>query len=133
MKFKLFAHSLLSVSALLTLASHSTPSASAACVMTDVAAQVAIHGSKKPSQQTNNVDMQNEGACLGNTTTNTGTQVYAGPDDVEQTRNSSHFNGGSTDDKTEIDGPVIRVPVSVPVDIYSPAYDQEFLGDITDF
>jgi hypothetical protein len=96
--------------------------------MTDVAPQIAIHGSKEPAVQTNNVDMQSDSGCLGNTTTNTATQLYVGPDNVEQTRNSSHFVGGSKDDQTKVSGPTLGVPVGVPVDVYSPAHDRDFLG-----
>ena len=126
--FKIFSFSLFSVSALLTLAPTSTPAAFAGCVMTDVAPQIAIHGSKNPAKQTNNVTMQSEGVCLGNTTTSTSTQLYIGPGDVEQTRNSSHFVGGGKDNGTGLSGPVISVPVEVPVDVYSPAHDPTFLG-----
>ena len=128
MKFKLFSLSLFSVSTLLTLAPTFTPAAFAGCVMTDVAPQIAIHGSKEPAVQTNNVDMQSESGCLGNTTTSTATQLYVGPDNVEQTRNSSHFVSGGKDDATKVTGPSIGVPVSVPVDVYSPAHDQDFLN-----
>jgi len=51
--------------------------------MTDVAIQVAIHGSKDPAKQTNNVNMDSQPGCFGNTTTSTSTQLYVGPD-VEQ-------------------------------------------------
>ena len=126
--FKLFSFSLVSISALLTLAPTSTPAAFAGCVMTDVAPQIAIHGSKNPAKQTNNVTMHSEGACFGNTTTSTTTQLYIGPGDVEQTRNSSHFVGGGKDNGTGLSGPTISVPVGVPVDVYSPAYDPNFIG-----
>ncbi len=53
MKFKLFSLLLFSVSSLLTSAPFSTPSAWAACVVTDIAAQIAIRGSKNPANQTN--------------------------------------------------------------------------------
>ncbi len=129
MKFKLFSLSLLSVSTLLTLAP-STPSAFAGCVMIDVAVQVAIHGSKNPAKQSNNVNMDSEPGCLGNTTTNVSRQVYVGPGDVEQTRSSSHFVGSGTNDGTKIGGPAIAVPVYVPVDVYSPAHDPDFLSDL---
>jgi len=56
--------------------------------MTDVATQVAIHGSKKPAVQTNNVDMDSQPGCLGNTTTSTA-QLYVGPGEVEQTRSAA--------------------------------------------
>jgi hypothetical protein len=128
MKFKLFSGLLLSVSTLSTLAPFSTPAAFAGCIMTDVATQVAIHGSKNPAVQNNNVDMDSQRGCLGNTTTSTATQLYVGPGDVEQTRDSSHFVGGSKDDRTKVGGPAIGVPVHVPVDVYSPAHDPDFLG-----
>jgi len=47
---------------------------------------------KKSAVQTNNVDMDSQPGCLGNTTTSTATQLYVGPGEVEQTR--SHFVGG---------------------------------------
>lgn len=127
--FKLLSRLLLSVS-VVPLAPFLTSSASAACVMTDVSVQVAIHGSKNPAKQTNNVDMQSEGVCVGNTTTSTSTQIYVGPGDVEQTRNSSHFVGGGSNERTNISGPTIRVPVHVPVDVYNPAYDPNFLNSL---
>ena len=128
--FKLLSRLLLSVSVLVPISPLLTSSASAACVMTDVSVQIAIHGSKNPAKQTNNVDMQSEGVCVGNTTTSTSTQIYVGPGDVEQTRNSSHFVGGGTNNGTNIGGPTIRVPVHVPVDVYNPAYDPNFLGSL---
>jgi hypothetical protein len=130
MKFKPFSLSLFSISTLLTLAPTSTPAAFAGCVMTDVATQVAIHGSKNPAKQTNNVDMGSQRGCLGNTTTSTATQLYVGPGDVEQTRDSSHFVGGGTDDRTKVGGPAIGFPVHVPVDVYSPAHDPDFLSGL---
>ena len=53
MKFNLLSLGLLSFS-MLTLAPSLTSFASATCVTTDVSNQVSIHGSKEPSQQTNN-------------------------------------------------------------------------------
>jgi len=67
--------------------------------MTDVAPQIAIHMVKKePAVQTNNVDMQSESGCLA-TLPRILLQLYVGPDNVEQTRNSSHFVGGGKDDQ----------------------------------
>lgn len=129
MNFKLFSLSLLSVSTLLTLAP-STPSVFAGCVMTDVGIQVAIHGSKNPAKQTNNVNMDSQPGCFGNTTTSTSRQVYVGLGDVEQTRASSHFVGSGTDNGTKVGGPALAVPVYVPVDVYSPAHDPDFLSGL---
>jgi len=65
---------------------------------------------KNPAVQTNNVDMDSQPGCLGNTTTSTATQLYVGP--VRKTRSSSHFvGGGGKDDRTKVGGPAITVPV----------------------
>jgi len=74
--------------------------------------------------QTNNVDMQSESGCLA-TLPRILLHNFVGPDNVEQTRNSSHFVGGGKDDQTKV-GPTIGVPVHVPVDVYSPAHDRIF-------
>ena len=121
MKFNLLSLGLLSFS-MLTLAPSLTSSASATCVTTDVSNQVSIHGSKEPSQQTNNVEMQTEDECLGNTTTSTSTQVHTGSNNAQQTRDSNH-SVGSKDDETGVSGPTIEVPVETKTDVYSPAHN----------
>jgi hypothetical protein len=121
-KLKIFSLSLLSLSATLTLASSLTPPASAQCVMADVSVQAAIRGSKKPAQQTNEVDMQSKGACVGNTSVHTGTQLYVGGGDtVIQRRNSRHRLESVSPPVTGIAGPTVKIPVNVQVDVYNPA------------
>ncbi|KAM3095137.1 hypothetical protein ACKFKG_14620 [Phormidesmis sp. 146-35] len=122
MELKIFSLSLLSLSAMLTLASSSTPPALAQCVMADVSVQAAIRGSKKPVQQTNDVEMQSKGACVGNTSVHTGTQLYVGGGDkVIQRRNSKHRLEGGSSPVTGVVGPTVKIPVNVQVDVYNPA------------
>jgi hypothetical protein len=104
--------------------------ASAQCVMTDVSAQVAIRGSKRPAHQENNVDMQDSGNCRGNSTTQTSTQVYEGSaDEVNQVRNSRHSVGGGEGNGGP-GGPTVKVPVGVQVDVYNPASDPNFMNGV---
>jgi len=49
--------------------------------------------------------------------------------EVEQ-NTSSHFVGGGKDDRTKVGGPAITVPVHVPVNVYSPAHDPDFLSGL---
>jgi len=105
-----------------------TPKASAQCVMTDVSIQAAVRGSRQPAQQTNRTDLQSEGACVGNTITQTSTQVYTGSADrVIQQRTSSQRLQGGTSNRAGVAGPTIKVPVQVQVDVYNPASDPTFL------
>lgn len=103
----------------------------ASCAMTDVSFQVAIRGSHTPAQQTNNVGMGVDGNCWGNATTNTSTQVYTGAGTVDQVRNSSHLVGGSPAQPYGITGPVVGTQINVPIDIYSPAHDPQFMNQTT--
>lgn len=121
-RLKIFSLSLLSLSATVTLASSPILPVSAQCVMADVSVQAAIRGSKKPVQQTNDVDMQNKGACVGNTSVHTGTQLYVGGGDkVIQRRNSRHRLEGVSSPATGVIGPTVKIPVNVQVDVYNPA------------
>jgi hypothetical protein len=126
MKFHLISLGLLSVSSFAGLLPFLTPPASAACVMTDAGVQVAVHGSRYPAVQNNDVTMQDLGNCMGSVVTNVGEQVYVGPGDVSQNRESNLTVGGDPNTPFGGLGPTIRVPVYVPVDVYAPAYDESF-------
>ena len=108
--------------------------AEAACVMTDVSLQVAIHGSQTTANQSNQVFMgTGNQPCWGNTTTNTSVQLYVGSGNTSQQRTSSHFvngNGASPLAPYGIESPTIGTQISVPVDIYSPAHDPNFLESL---
>jgi hypothetical protein len=94
-------------------------SVSAQCVMADVAVQAAIHGSRQPAQQSNDVEMQSSGPCRGNTSVNTSKQVQVGgTGPVVQERRSRHQLENEGDGPA---GPTVAVPVGVQVDVYNPA------------
>jgi hypothetical protein len=133
MKNYLVPLSLMSFSVILPFFPSFTPAASAACAMTDVGVQVAVHGSHDPAQQINNVNQQSGENCMGNVTTSVGNQLYVGPGSVEQVRNSSQYVGGDSYADPNYPGfntPTIAVPVGVPVDVYAPAYDPSFYGNL---
>jgi len=92
-----------------------------------VAPQIAIHGSKEPAVQTNNVDMQSESDALKHYHEYCYTTLCRSR---WSKHDSSHFVGGGKDDQTKVSGPTIGVPVHVPVDVYSPAHDRDFLGGL---
>ncbi|NBD31990.1 MAG: hypothetical protein GVY17_03195 [Cyanobacteria bacterium] len=128
MKISTLSLGLLSLPTLLSLTPVLTSQANAACVMVDVNTQVAIRGSHNPASQGNDVDMANGENCFGNVTVDTGTQVSSTPGEVEQSRSSSHYVGGSADGSYGLNGPVIGVPVNTQVDTYSPAHDPNVIN-----
>jgi hypothetical protein len=106
--------------------------ASAACVMLDVAPQLAIHGSKTDSTQINHTKMLATGPCVGNATVTTGAQTAVTTGEVIQDRSStSVIKGDPTGlpDVPGLAGPIIQVPVNTQVDVYSPALDNDFMPD----
>lgn len=121
--------SILFLSALLPWLPSATPKANA-CAMTDVLIQLAIHGSPQPATQSGNFNMGSDGNCLGNSITNTTTQLYMGSDPVEQTYEGNQFVGGGNINQTGITSPVIQTPVWIPVDVYNPALDPSFLRSL---
>lgn len=104
--------------------------ASAQCVMTDVSVQTAIRGSRRPAEQSNNVNMRSDNSCVGNSSTQTSSQVYAGSADrVIQQRSSIHDLSGNGNSRG-VQGANIAVPVQVKVDVYNPAYDPTFMNRV---
>jgi hypothetical protein len=132
MKFKLIPLSLLPFfTVVLTELTGGISTAFAQCVMTDVAVQTAIRGSRRPATQTNNVQMRADKSCSGNTSTSTSSQVYVGSDDrVIQQRTSVHDLSGNGNRRSG-KGSNIAVPVHVKVDVYSPAHDPRFMNNVT--
>lgn len=120
----LFSVSSLLFSAGLTLASASTPSASAQCVMTDVGPQVTVSGSRQPTERSNNVNMQSQGPCTGNSITTTGEQLQQGGTNraVQRREVNQQMQGGS-DSGTGVSGPTVRVRVNPTADVFNPADD----------
>lgn len=106
--------------------------AHASCVMTDISLQVAIRGSKTPSNQNNNVSMGSSDNCWGNNVTNTSTQLYIGSGTANQNRNSQLFVGGDSNSSPfpGMPTPTIKTQISVPVDVYSPAHDPNLMNSL---
>lgn len=128
MKLKILSLGLFSLSTLLPLISGINSPANAACIMVDTNTQLGIHGSQKPASQSNNVEMKSAENCFGNVTVSNGTQSSITPGEVQQSRNSSHYVGGGTENSHGISGPIIKVPVSTQVDVYSPAHDPSVIN-----
>lgn len=62
-----------------------TESATAQCVQVDTGVQISISGGG-PAQQTNTVNLENQGSCRGNAAVTTGTQIHVGPNRAIQNR-----------------------------------------------
>ncbi|WP_017296813.1 hypothetical protein [Nodosilinea nodulosa] len=121
---------LLQAGALAALALGSfAPRASAQCVVADVAIQAAIHGGDQPAEQVNDVAIDADGPCVGNTSVSTSRQIQVGgTGEVHQIRQSHHQIRGSGSSGTTagatprtVSGPTVAVPVNVQVDVYNPA------------
>jgi len=119
MKLRGYYLSLLSFSSFLMVASSVTNSATAQCVQADVGIQYNISGSKKPTERTNDVDMQSNGDCRGNASVTTGVQGNVGGNgSVRQERKVRHrFEGGNTDDG----GSTVQIRANPQIDVYNPA------------
>lgn len=99
------------------------PGASAQCVVADVSIQAAIHGGSRPAEQVNDVAIDAEDTCVGNTSVSTNRQIQVGgTGDVRQTRQSRHqLRGSERTGAAAASGPTVAVPVNVQVDVYNPA------------
>ena len=122
MKVTFLALGLLSCSTLMAFESSLTNPASAQCVQADVSLQYNISGSTQPTNRSNNVDMQSQGPCTGNSSVTTGVQGNeGGRGQVTQTRNVRHRMQGGSDNGTGVSGPTVPINVNVGADVYNPA------------
>ncbi len=113
---------LLAIASLSTFAALPTPQASAQCVMNDTNLQVAINGSGKPSDRTNNVTQGSNGGCVGNTANTTNVQVQTGGTQrATQRRESRQQINGSNDSPTGINLPPVQTRQNVQIDVDNPA------------
>ncbi len=130
MRLKLFLAGLLALPAIgLTPLIASRPAA-AVCVMTDIGIQLQISGTQTPGYQENNVNMGTDGSCWGNSTTNAHTQTYIGGGDSAQIRNSTHFAGSGGYAPFGLNIDPVTTSVHVPVDVYSPVHDEDFMNSL---
>lgn len=110
----------LAIAGLVVFPLSSTPS-QAQCVASDVSLQVAVHGSRRPAQQTNDVGFSQSGACRGNWSLNNSRQIQVGGtgDVVQERQSRTHFQGDPNNSKPG--GSTIFIPVGVDVDVYNSA------------
>ncbi len=96
--------------------------ASAQCVMNDTNLQVAINGSRQPSDRTNNVSQNAQGGCVGNIVNTTNVQVQTGGTQrATQHRESRQQVNGSNDSQIGIDLPPVKTHQNVQIDVDNPA------------
>jgi hypothetical protein len=110
-----------------------TPNANAqsACVMMDINFQMGMHGSPTPATQVNDVTMGSNANCFSGAAVTHSTQTAVSPGTVTQVRSAeSSINSQVPDGLAGMPGfeggPAIKVPVSVQMDLYNPALDQNF-------
>ncbi|MBW4566584.1 MAG: hypothetical protein KME31_00780 [Tolypothrix carrinoi HA7290-LM1] len=96
-----------------------TPKAAAGCVAVDVAAQVAVDGSRTRSQS-NNVSQRFDPNCSGGSVTSVGNQVCVSTK-CEQRRTSNQSVSGNGGYNTG--GRNINIKVNPRVKVYNPAAD----------
>jgi hypothetical protein len=108
------------ISGMVVLPLSSTPT-QAQCVAADVSLQVAVHGSRQPAQQTNDVGFSQSGACRGNWSLNNSRQIQVGGtgEVVQERQSHTHFQGDPNDSRPGES--TVFVPVGVGVDVYNPA------------
>ena len=110
-----------------------TPAAHAlGCVNADISNQIKITGSKDaPGAQKNTVDQAIAPNCVGNVNVHKSTQLYVGPDGVDQTRKSTQLSGGSDAHRvlpaSVMNAGDVNIRVGTGITVYSPALDPNFM------
>jgi hypothetical protein len=124
---------LVSILLSLTLLPALTPAAHAlGCVNADISNQIKITGSKDaPGAQKNTVNQAIAPNCVGNINVHKSTQLYVGPNGVDQNRKSTQFSGGFDSNRvlpaSVINVGDLNIKVGTATTIYSPALDPHFL------
>jgi hypothetical protein len=110
-----------------------TPAAHAlGCVNADISNQIKITGSKDaPGAQQNTVKQEIAPNCVGNVNVHKSTQLYVGPDGVDQTRKSTQLSGGSGSHRvlpvSVMNAGDLNIKVVTATTVYSPALDPNFM------
>jgi hypothetical protein len=100
----------------------------AQCLQADISVQYNISGSRKPANQTNDVVMEGEDGCVGNTSVTTGVQGnVGGSGDVVQHRQVRHKQTNGPGGGSGIGGKPIQIQNNVKVNVYNPADDPAFM------
>lgn len=120
MKLTVLTTGLISICSLIGIGRFSH-SVMAQCVQADISVQYNISGSKEPTERTNDVGFQSDGACQGNASVTTGVQGnIGGSGNVRQTRKVRHrFNnrdreGGYAEN-------TVQIQSNPAIDVYNAA------------
>ncbi|MGK7939216.1 MAG: hypothetical protein AB4062_03490 [Crocosphaera sp.] len=105
---------------LLMLESSLISSVKAQCVQGDISVQYSISGSQKPSQRSNDVTMESEPGCRGNSSVTTGVQGHIGPNSVEQNRRVQNVQRGNNKYPQVPNGSTVQIRSNVQVDVDNP-------------
>lgn len=101
--------------------SYFTPATLAQCVQADVSVQYNISGSKEPTERTNDVDFQSDGACQGNASVTTGVQGNVGGNGrIRQTRKVRH-RFISRAREGSYSGNTVQIKSNAAIDVYNAA------------
>ncbi|ACK66312.1 hypothetical protein PCC8801_2293 [Rippkaea orientalis PCC 8801] len=93
----------------------------AQCIQGDVSIQYNISGSQKPTTRTNDVVMEKNPKCSGNSSITTGVQGNrGGKTPVEQHRRVHQVQTGGQGNPTGIDGSTVQIRSNVQVDVDNP-------------
>ena len=99
--------------------SYVTPSALAQCVQADISVQYNISGSVEPTERTNDVDFQSDGACQGNVSVTTGVQGNIGGNSrVRQTRKVRHRFTNKDAVGSDL-GNTVQIQANPAIDVYN--------------
>jgi hypothetical protein len=113
---------LLSCFSFLGITTTFTNPVSAQCLQADASIMYNISGSRQPTQRSNNVIMENQGQCTGNTSLTIGVIGHEGGNHpLSQQRKVTHRIQGSTGNGTGINVPTVPVQAGVEIDVYNPA------------
>lgn len=97
-------------------------SGNAQCVQADTSIQYNISGSKKPTQRSNDVQMNSSKSCRGNVSATTGVQGnVGGTAPVEQHRTVRQTQMGGAESATGVNVPTVKVKTNATADVYNAA------------
>ncbi|MDJ0510622.1 MAG: hypothetical protein QNJ64_15410 [Crocosphaera sp.] len=104
----------------LMLESSLISSVKAQCVQGDVSLQYSISGSQKPPQRSNDVTMESQPGCRGNSSVTTGVQGHIGPNSVQQNRRVQNIQRGNNPYPHLPNGSNVQIRSNVQVDVDNP-------------
>lgn len=101
--------------------SYSITSVKAQCVQADTSVQYNISSSQKPTQRTNDVTMESDPNCRGNSSVTRGVQGNIGPNETEQNRRVYQSQQGNDKYPELPNGRTVQIRSNVQVDVDNPA------------